>query len=140
MAKNQGGNPFEDSREAVLRFETVVEPTFRNQGFRRLDGRSQILINDTTKSIVFVTSAPSQGKLIGYYKDKLKKFKKELEGYSPYLLFTRDSQDWNDKPTYVNIMKKTMNISGFKGVVSGLDKLPRMIGKVKENSQCYLID
>ena len=140
MSKTKGGNPFEDSREAVIRFETVVEPTFRNQGFRRMDKRSQILINDTTKSIVFVTSAPSQPKLVGYYTNKVKLFKKQLEGYSSYILFTRDSNEWNDKPTYVNIMKRTMNIGGLKGVVSGLDKLPRMISKVKDNSQCYLID
>lgn len=140
MSKTKRSNPFDDSREAVIRFETVVEPTFRNQGFRRLDKRSQILINDTTKSIVFVTAAPSQSKSVGDYTNKVKLFRKQLVGYSSYILYTRDSIEWNDKPTYMNTMKRIMNISNLKGVVSGLDKLPRMISKVKDNSQCYLID
>ena len=57
---NSGGNPLLDREEAIERFNTIVEPVFLKRGFRSLNLRSQILINDETKSIVHVTSAPSQ--------------------------------------------------------------------------------
>ena len=59
---NSGGNPLLDRRDAIERFNTIVEPVFLNKGFRRLNLRNQILINDETKTIVHVTSAPSQVK------------------------------------------------------------------------------
>jgi hypothetical protein len=137
---NSGGNPLLDRKEAVERFNTIVEPVFLKKGFRRLNQRSQILINDETKSIVHVTSAPSQVKLPNDFKQKIKKFNKELEGYSSYVLFTRDYSEWKDKPVYLNTLTQVMGISKLSGVVTGLGNLPQMLKSVESNDRFYLVN
>lgn len=136
---NSGGNPLLDRKEAVERFNTIVEPVFLKKGFRRLNLRNQILINDETKTIVFVTSAPSQVKTPNDLKQKIKKFNKELEGYSSYVLFTRDYSEWKDKTVYVNTLKRVMSISKLNGVVTGLSNLTQMLTSIESNDQFYLV-
>lgn len=137
---NQGGNPLLDRKQAVERFNTIVEPVFLKQGFRRLDKRSHTLINDTSKTIVFVTSAPSQTKTPNDFKERIKQFKKEFEGYSSYVLFTRDYSEWNNKTTYLNILKQVMAIRNISGIVTGLGNLTHMLKSVKSNEQFYIIN
>ena len=137
---NSGGNPLLDRKEAVERFNTIVEPVFLNRGFRRLNLRSQILINDVTKSIIHVTSAPSQVKLPNDLKQKIRKFNKELEGYSHYVLFTRDYSEWKDKSVYENTLTRVMGISKLHGVVTGLGNLSQMIHSVESNDRFYLVN
>jgi hypothetical protein len=136
---NSGGNPLLDREEAIERFNTIVEPVFLKRGFRRLNLRSQILINDETKSIVHVTSAPSQVKTPNDLKQKIKKFNKELEGYSNYILFTRDYSEWKNKSVYLNTLKKVMAIPKLNGVVTGLGTLTQVLNKVEVNDQFYLV-
>lgn len=136
---NSGGNPLLDREEAIERFNTIVEPVFLKRGFRRLNLRSQILINDETKSIVHVTSAPSQVKTPNDLKQKIKKFNKELEGYSNYILFTRDYSEWKNKSVYLNTLKKVMAIPKLNGVVTGLGTLTQVLNKVEANDQFYLV-
>ena len=136
---NSGGNPLLDREEAIERFNTIVEPVFLKRGFRRLNLRSQILINDETKSIVHVTSAPSQVKTPNDLKQKIKKFNKELEGYSNYILFTRDYSEWKNKSVYLNTLKKVMAIPKLNGVATGLGTLTQVLNKVEVNDQFYLV-
>ena len=137
---NSGGNPLLDRRDAIERFNTIVEPVFLNKGFRRLNLRNQILINDETKTIVHVTSAPSQVKTPNDLKQKIKKFNKELEGYSNYILFTRDYSEWKDKSVYLNTLKRVMGISKLNGVVTGLSNLTQMLNGIESNDQFYLVN
>lgn len=136
---NSGGNPLLDREEAIERFNTIVEPVFLKRGFRRLNLRSQILINDETKTIVHVTSAPSQVKTPNDLKQKIKKFNKEFEGYSNYILFTRDYSEWKTKSVYLNTLKKVMAIPKLNGVVTGLGTLTQVLNKVEANDQFYLV-
>ena len=137
---NSGGNPILDRKAAVERFNNIVEPVFSNRGFRKINKRTQILINDETKSIVHVTSAPSQRKTYNDFKVKVNKFSvKEYKGYSNYILFTRDYNEWTDKDTYQSILKKVMSLPKLKGVSTGLGKLPDVLGNIESNNQFYLI-
>jgi|TARA_R110001606_G_scaffold7539_3_gene33226 hypothetical protein len=137
---NSGGNPHEDAKAAKERFKTIVEPIFLNKNFRRLNKRNQILINDKTKSIVHVTSAPSQRKTYNDFKVKAKKYSlKEYEGYSNYVLFTRDYNEWKDKNTYQSTLKKVMSLPKVNGVATGLGHLTDVLSGIEANDKFYII-
>jgi len=139
IKRNQGGNPLLDRKDSMERFTTIVEPVFLRQGFKRMNLRSQILINDETKTIVFVTSSPSQVTQPNDYKVKIKEFRKKYEGYSPYILFTRDYTEWRDKPIYLNTLKKVMAIPNLNGIVTGLGNLTQLLKSSKNSDQLYMI-
>jgi hypothetical protein len=136
---NKGGNPVLDKKESVERFNKFVEPIFNQEGFCRLNKKSHTLINTNTKSIVITTAAPSQYKFINDIKFKVKEFKKKYEGYSVYILFTRNFEEWSDKTVYMNTLKKTQGVSGLNGIVIGIDKLVKLINSTKNNNILYLI-
>jgi hypothetical protein len=135
----QGGNPPLDKKESVDRFKKFVEPIFNEEGFYRLNKKSQTVINTNTKSIVITTSAPSQYKFINDIKFKVKEFKKKYEGYSVYILFTRNFEEWSDKSVYMNTLRRTQSVSGLNGIVVGTDKLVKLINSTKNNNILYLI-
>lgn len=132
-------NPREDAQKSIEIFQKIVLPTFEKEGFYRYNKRSNIMINDGTKTILFVTSAPSQTKQPKYYKSKVKEFKSKYEGYSAYILFTRNKDEWSDKPTYINTLRKILGLNGLKGVVCGLDNLVTLISQTKTNSFCFQV-
>lgn len=135
-----GGNPVEDRREAMIRFNTIVEPVFSNKGFRRLDKRSQILVNHESRSIVHVTSSPSQVKLPNDIKQKMRKLNKQLEGYSHYVLFTRDYSEWKNKTVYENTLTRVLGITKLHGVVTGLNNLTKMLTSVQSGNRFYMVN
>ena len=132
-------NPRMDAQNSIEIFEKMVLPACENQGFYRYNKRSNIMINDSTKTILFVTSAPSQTKQPRYYKSKVKEFKSEYEGYSAYILFTRNKDEWSDKPTYMNTLRKILGLNTLRGVVCGLDNLVTLFDQTKNNSFCFHI-
>ena len=137
--QNQGGNPALDMKAAVERYNTIVEPVFLNQGFKRVNRKNHILINDTSRVIVFVTSAPSQRGQSNDFKVKIKEYRKQYKGYSPYILFTRDYSEWNSKTVYVETLKRIIRIPNLSGIVTGLGNLTQLLKSTKNGEPLYMI-
>lgn len=134
-----GGNPVEDRKKAMKRFSTIVHPILSNQGFGLINKTSQIMYNEKQNIIIISTSAPSQTKMVNDLKVRVRKLKKFHNTSDIYLLFTRDYNQWRDKPIYQSTLKRIMKISHIKGICVGLDKLELFVDSCMKKEPFYLI-
>ena len=135
---NKGGNPVLDRKEAIERFTKVVEPILTNQGFIKLKGNSQIMFNPQTNSAVVVTSAPSQVRMYGDLKSKIRVLSKSYGVKEFFILYTREYSEWKDKEVYVSTMKRIMTIGRVKGVGSGIKNIIDFVNSVNRNESFWI--
>lgn len=135
---NTGGNPVLDRKEAVERFTKVVEPILTNQGFIKLKGNSQIMFNPQTNSAVVVTSAPSQVKMYGDLKSRIRLLSKSHGVKDFYILYTRDYSEWKDKEVYLSTMRRIMGIGRIKGIGAGIKNIIEFINGVNRNESFWI--
>lgn len=135
---NKGGNPLLDRQEAVERFTKVVEPILTNQGFQKLKGNSQIMYNPQNNSAVVVTSAPSQVRMYGDLKSKIRLLSKMYGVKDFYILYTRDYSEWKDKEVYISTMRRIMTIGKVKGVGSGIKNIIDFINSMNRSESFWI--
>lgn len=121
--KKLGGNPLMDRKESMERFNEMVEPILTKKGFERIKKSSHIMVNENTKTIIISKSCPSDTKHVRETKQLTNELKKQYEGYSVYMFFHRNKEEWMMKEVYVSVLQSIMKNKKLKGIVCGLDAL-----------------
>jgi hypothetical protein len=131
------GNPVENKKESIERFNTIIKPILSARGFDKLRGNSHIMISDTSKTVIIPKSCPSQTTHVKAFKATTKELKKKYEGYSIYILFHRDTEEWYDKPIYVSTLRSIMDDKSLKGVICGVDKFIKELKSIESNRMVF---
>jgi hypothetical protein len=131
------GNPVENKKESIERFNTFIKPALSQNGFVKLKGNSHIMISDTSKTVIIPKSCPSQTTHIKSLKLTTKELKKKYEGYSIYILFHRDTKEWYDKPIYVSTLRSIMRDNSLKGLICGMDKFMKEFKNIQSNHMVF---
>lgn len=135
-----GGNPLFDRKESMKRFDEIVEPVFKNKGFERLRGNSQIMYSKQKNSILITTSCPSKVEMYGDLKNKIRGFKKEYgNDVKIFLLYSRDYSEWSTKPIYQSTLKRIMTIRSLTGISTGLGTLTNTIDRIMNGDPFWSI-
>jgi hypothetical protein len=127
------GNPVENTKESIERFQTIIKPILSAKGFDKLKGNSHIMISDTSKTVIIPKSCPSKVEHVKSLKLTTKELKKKYEGYSIYILFHRDTEEWYGKPIYVSTLRRIMRDNSLKGVICGMDKFMKEFKNIQSN-------
>jgi hypothetical protein len=138
---NIGGNPELDRKDSMDRF-LIIKPFLEEIGYKRFNQRDCIFFNEEKKKILVVTSAPSQTKMTNYYKSKFKSLKKELNSeYTCYIYFSRNYNEWSNKPVYMKILKNIQKLPCVSGIFVGINNLSEIVNTLKNttNEILYII-
>jgi hypothetical protein len=133
---NVGGNPKEDKREAVERYDRVVKPVLESNGYRQLKGNAHTMYNEELNAVVFVTSCPSQIKGKGDMADKIRSMASEYKkrGLSVptfSVFYTREYSSWSSKPIYISNLRRIERIGRVVGIGVGLGNLIKFMDKIR---------
>jgi hypothetical protein len=131
---NVGGNPQEDKREAVERFNRVAKPVLESNGYIQLKGHT--MYNEELNAVVFVTSCPSQIKAKGDMADKIRSMAKEYkkQGLSVptfSVFYTREYSSWSSKSIYISNLRQIERIGRVVGIGVGLGNLIKFMDKIR---------
>ena len=127
------GNPVENKKESVERFKTIIKPVLSARGFYQLKGNSHVMISDKSKTLIISKSCPSQTTHVKAFKAIVSDLRKKYEGYSIYIVFHRDTNEWYDKPEYVSTLRYIMENKSLKGVICGIDNFVKQLNNLDNN-------
>lgn len=135
-----GGNPLQDRKESVKRFNEIVYPVLSHKGFVKLKDNGHVMYNGEMNSLVIVTSCPSQTKMVGDSKSKIRKFRRQFgKDLNVYIYYTRDYSEWKDKPVYQTVLRQIMSIKTLSGISTGLSNLAPTLNKIENKEPFWLI-
>jgi hypothetical protein len=131
---NSGGNPELDRKESMKRFE-VIKPFLEKLGYKRVNQKECVFINEEEKKILAVTSAPSQTKMARFYDGKFKSLQRKLNGkYSCYIYFSRNYDEWSNKTVYISTLKSIQKLSCVSGIFVGLNNLSEIVSTLENTT------
>jgi hypothetical protein len=139
VSKKLGGNPTDDKKASVERFNNFVYPVLSNVGFRKIDKRGHRMVNTESRTIIIPKSCPSDVKHSREIQQLTRELLKKYEGYSVYILFHRNKEEWADKPVYANVLRSIMKNQKIKGVICGLDYLVYSLNDMVAGKLTYKI-
>ncbi len=137
--KKLGGQPLIDRKESMERFNEVVEPILNKKGFQRIKKNGHTMVNDSTKTIIISKSCPSDVKHVRETKQLTNELKKQYEGYTMYMFFHRNKEEWMTKEVYVSVLQSIMKNKKLKGIVCGLDALSSSFTDILSGKLLYKI-
>lgn len=135
----RGGNPLIDRKESVERFNTVVKPILMAKGFEKQKGASHVMVSESNKTIIIPKSAPSDMKHKREIRALVRELRKKYDGYTIYLVFHRDKEEWCDKPVYMTTLRSILDIKSLNGVICGLDKFIKSLNDICGNKLIFQI-
>ena len=137
---NAGGNPQQDRLESIQRFNEIIEPVFGKKGFIRLKGNSQVMYNGETNTVVMVTSCPSQVKMVGYTKSKIREYRKVYgKDVKIFIYYTRDYSEWRDKVVYQSTLRNILSLKSLTGISTGLNNLQSTLSSIVNGEPFWCI-
>jgi len=137
--KKLGGNPLVDRKPSLERFNEIVEPILTKKGFERIKHNGHTMKNDKTKTIIISKSCPSDVKHVRETKQLTNELKKTYEGYTMYMFFHRNKEEWFTKEVYISVLQSIMKNKKLKGVVCGLDALSSSLNDMLDGKLLYKI-
>jgi hypothetical protein len=138
-AFKRGGNPLIDRRESMERYSTIVKPILGNKGFEKIKGSSHVMVCHSSKTIVIPKSSPSDTKHVREMKTLVRELRKKYDGYSIYVIFHRDKEEWSGKPIYMNTLRRIMDIKSLNGVICGIDNFIKSLNDICGNTLTFKI-
>jgi len=121
--KKLGGDPLIDRKQSIERFTEIVEPILIKKGFERIKRNGHTMVNEKTKTIIICKSCPSDVKHVRETKQLTNELKKKYDGYSIYMFFHRNKEEWFMKEVYLSVLQSIMRNKKLKGVICGFDSL-----------------
>ena len=137
--KKLGGNPLVDRKNSIERFTEIVEPILLKKGFQRIKTNGHTMVNENTKTIIISKSSPSDVKHVRETKELTNELKKKYNGYSVYMFFHRNKEEWFTKQIYISVLQSIMKNKKLKGVVCGLDSLSTSLNDMLLGNLLYKI-
>lgn len=127
------GNPVQDKKESIERFKTIINPLLSVRGFVQPKKNSHLMISDKSKTLIIAKSCPSQTTHVKAFKTIVADLRKKYEGYSIYIVFHRDTNEWYDKPVYMSTLRYIMDNKSLKGVICGIDNFIKQLNNLEQN-------
>ena len=138
-AFKKGGNPLTDRKESMERYQTFIKPVLGAKGFEKIKGTSHTMVCHGSKTIVVPKSSPSDTKHVREMRALTRELRKKYDGYSIYVVFHRDKEEWSDKPIYMNTLRRIMDIKSLNGVICGIDNFSKSLNDICGNTLTFKI-